>query len=180
MGILLLVDHPNMAPEEIIPHLIAHYTYTGLRGLLGVGVVALAMSTADSVLNACSVLFANDVIKPLAGKNHGTVIIARVFSLFMGLSSLILALYSKDILELLLACNSFYTPIVAAPMLMAVMGFRSTTRAVLIGMAAGGITVLVWSILGNNSDSIVPGMLANIVGLVGSHYLLMEPGGWLP
>ena len=180
MGILLLVDHPNMAPEEIIPHLIAHYTYTGLRGLLGVGVVALAMSTADSVLNACSVLFANDVIKPLAGKNQGTVIIARVFSLFMGLSSLILALYSKDILELLLACNSFYTPIVAAPMLMAVLGFRSTTRAVLIGMAAGGITVLVWSILGNNSDSIVPGMLANFVGLVGSHYLLMEPGGWLP
>ena len=181
IGILLLTYHPDIAPKEkIIPHLITHYTYAGLRGLLGVGIVALAMSTADSVLNACSVVFANDLVKPLAGKDKGTIITARVFSWFMGLAALVLALRSKDILNLLLACNSFYMPIVTVPMLMAVLGFRSTTKAVLIGMAAGGITVILWSILGHNKDSIVPGMLANLVGLVGSHYLLMEPGGWMP
>ena len=180
IGILLLADHPGMALKEIIPYLIQHHTYAGLRGLLGVGIVALAMSTADSVLNASSVVFANDLVNPLAGKDKGTVITARVFSWFMGLAALILALRSTDLLKLLLKCNSFYMPIVTVPMLMAILGFRSTTRAVLIGMAAGGGTVILWSILGNNSDSIVPGMLGNLIGLFGSHYLLMEPGGWMP
>ena len=180
MGILLLVDNPGIIPGKAVTYLIQHHVHTGLRGLLGVGIVALAMSTADSVLNASSVLFANDVVKPLADKDKGTVITARVFSWFMGLAALVLALRSKDILNLILACNSFYMPIVTVPMLMAVLGFRSTTRAVLIGMAAGGITVILWSIMGRNTASIVPGMLANLVGLVGSHYLLMEPGGWMP
>ena len=181
MGILLLADHPDIAPkEEIIPHLITHYTYIGLRGLLGVGIVALAMSTADSVLNACSVLFANDVVKPLAGKDKGTIITARVFSWLMGLAALVLALRSTDFLKLILLSSSFYMPLVSIPLLMAILGFRTTTRAVLIGMAAGGITTLLWSIFGDNKDSIPPGMLANLIGLFGSHYLLMEPGGWMP
>ena len=38
--------------------------------------------------------------------------------------------------------------------------------------------VVLWSIFWNNADSIVPGMLANLMGLVGSHYLLREKGGW--
>ena len=62
---------------------------------------------------------------------------------------------------------------------MAVLGFRSTKRAVLIGMAAGFLTVVLWSNFLNNADSIVLGMLANLVGLVGSHYLLREKVGWL-
>ena len=181
MGILLLTDHPGIAPKkEVIPYLITHYTYTGLRGLLGVGVIALAMSTADSVLNTCSVLFANDVVKPLAGKDKGTVITARAFSWLMGLAALVLALRSTDFLKLILLSSSFYMPLVSIPLLMTVLGFRSTTRAVLISMAAGGITTLLWSIFGDNKDSIPPGMLANLVGLFGSHYLLMEPGGWMP
>ena len=75
--------------------------------------------------------------------------------------------------------GSFYMPIVSVPLLMAVLGFLSTTRAVLIGMAAGGMTVFVWSIFLDNADSIAPGMLANLLGLMGSHYLLREKGGWV-
>ena len=180
IGILLLVDNPSITPGKAITYLIQHHVHTGLRGLLGVGIVALAMSTADSALNASSTVFANDLVNPLAGKDKGAVITARVFSWFMGLAALVLALYSTDILNLLLACNSFYMPIVTVPMIMAILGFRNTTRAVLIGMAAGGITVILWSIFGNNKGSIAPGMLANLIGLFGSHYLLMEPGGWMP
>ncbi len=28
-------------------------------------------------------------------------------------------------------------------------------------------------------DSVIPGMLANLVFLIGSHYLFKEPGGWV-
>ena len=173
-----MTDNPGIAPGQVVPSLIKDYTYTGLRGLLGVGIMALSMSTADSLLNSCSVVFANDVVKPLAGQAKAQVITARIFSIFMGLAALVIALNSKGILNPLLSCGSIYMPIVTVPMLLAVLGFRTSTRAVLMGVAAGGMTVIIWSILMDNADSIVPGMLANLVGLMGSHYLLKEKGGW--
>ena len=71
IGILLLADNPGIAPNQVVPYLIKHHVHTGLRGLLGVGILALAMSKAASVLNACSVVFANDVVKPLLGRTRG-------------------------------------------------------------------------------------------------------------
>ena len=122
VGILLLADQPGLAPEQVVPYMIKHHTYTGLRGLLGVGVMASAMSTADSCLNTSSVMFANDIVKPLTGQTKGKVITARSFSLVIGLFALLLALYSSDLLALLLFSGSLYMPIFTVPMLMAVFG----------------------------------------------------------
>ena len=76
----------------------------------------------------------------------------------------------------------FYMSVISVPLLLTILGFRSTTRTVLIGMAAGFLTVYLWvHLLPHVSvDSNVPGMLANLIGFVGSHYLLNEPGGWQP
>jgi len=162
IGILLLTDNPHLDAKQVVSFLISKHTYTGLRGLLGVGIMALAMSTADSCLNSSSVLFANDIIKPLLKQAQSSVLVARLFSLFIGAFSLGLALYTQDLLKLLLLSGSFCMPIITVPMLLAVLGFRSTSRAVLIGMAAGFVTVVTWSILLENSSSIVPGMFANL------------------
>ena len=88
IGILLLADNPAIPPGQVIPYLIQHHASVGLRGMLGVGIIALAMSTADSAMNACSVVFANDLVKPLAGQDMGKVITARIASVFMGLAAL--------------------------------------------------------------------------------------------
>jgi Na+/proline symporter len=178
IGILLLTDNPNLAPNQVVPFMVNHHTYVGLRGLLGVGIMALAMSTADSLLNVSSVLFANDIIKPLFKQINSSVLTARLFTLIMGTAALLLALYSTDLLSILLTSASLYMPIGTVPILLTVFGFRSTTRPVLLGIAAGFLTVILWSIYFENSSSIIPGMLANLVFLVGSHYLLGEKGGW--
>ena len=178
IGFLLLADKPGMQKEEIIPYLINHHAYVGLKGLLGAGIMALAMSTADSSLNAISVMFANDIVKPLSGKEEGSILVARLFSIVMGLFALSLALYSKDLLKLLLFSGSFYMPIFAVPMIMAVLGFRTSKRVALASMAAGFATAMLWSFCFNNKNSIPPSMLANLLVLLGAHYLLGEPKGW--
>ncbi len=184
MAVLLLTENPDLEKAEVIPYLISSHVGVGLRGLLGVCVMALAMSTADSYLNASSVLFSSDVVKPLTKKKkgevekEGSVAIARLFSICMGLFALLLALYSKDILKLLLLSGSLNMPIATIPMLLPVLGFRTTSRSALMGMAAGLTTVVIWSYFGKNSDSIIPGMLANLIFLFATHYLLGEKGGW--
>jgi len=94
IGILLLTDMPGLAKEQVVPYMINQYTCTGLKGLLGVGVMALAMSTADSELNAISVIFANDIVRPLMRKTHNSVSIARFFSVVAGILALCMALYT--------------------------------------------------------------------------------------
>jgi len=140
--------------------------------------MALAMSTADSELNAISVIFANDIVRPLMRKTHNSVSIARFFSVVAGILALCMALYSKDLLSLILLSGSLYMPILAVPMLMAVLGFRTSTRGILLSMAAGFVTVVLWSLFFKNDDSIIPGMVANLMVLLGGHYLLGDPGGW--
>ena len=64
---------------------------------------------------------------------------------------------------------------------MAVLGFRTSSKSVLIGMAAGFITVVAWMIILSDSeiDALVPGVFANFIFLMGSHYLLKQSGGWV-
>ncbi len=179
IGILILADNPGLEPSQVFGYMIDTYTYPGLTGLIGIGVVALAMSTADSCLNTSSILFANDIVKPLTGQRASSIQVARLFSVIGGIWALFLSFYSNDLLALLLLTGSFFMPICAMPMLWAVLGFRTSPKGVLLSMAAGFITVILGSIFLTNAGSIVPGMLANLIVLLGSHYLLGEPGGWI-
>ena len=71
-------------------------------------------------------------------------------------------------------------PIVSVPFIMAILGFRSTEKSVLLGMTAGFITGLVWNIFKIKIiDSVPIAMLANLIVLIGSHYLLKQSGGWV-
>ena len=71
-------------------------------------------------------------------------------------------------------------PIVTVPLLLAVFGFRSTSRVVLIGMFFGAITVISWKTIFTNTDidSVMPAMLVNLIIMLLAHYLLREPRGY--
>ncbi|MEM7055481.1 MAG: sodium:solute symporter family protein, partial [Bacteroidota bacterium] len=180
ISILLLADNPSIEPSKLLNYIINRYTYPGLKGLIAVGITALSMSTADSYLNTSAVLSVHDIIKPLNPSFIEKISIVRIFSICIGILGLILALYTKNIIYLALLSGSFYMPIVTVPLLLAIFGFRSTTRAVLIGMGAGFIAVAVWRICFayTGINSVIPGMAANLICLMGSHYLLGEKGGW--
>jgi len=179
IAILLLASNAGLSKKEIFPYLLNEYAYTGFKGLLGVGIVAMAMSSADSFLNSAAVMATNDVVPAFyATTPRNSVLRVRLATLFIGCLSAVLALYTNDLLEMVLLSCSLYLPIVTVPLLLSVFGFRSSSRVVLLGMASGFLTVVLWSIFFNNSDSMVPGMLANFIGLVGSHYLLKEEGGF--
>ncbi|ACP21020.1 hypothetical protein Aasi_1743 [Candidatus Amoebophilus asiaticus 5a2] len=181
IGILLLANNPNLSPNNLLNFIIDNYSYTWLKGLIGIGIISMAMSTADSDLNSSAVLFVNDIIKPLGIFNKNLMLITRVLALVLGAFALLLALRMQDLLSILLLSGSFYMPIVSVPLLLAIFGFRSTTRAVLIGMSAGFITVLWWEIFMGKTgiNSLGLGMVANLIFLIGSHYILQEQGGWI-
>jgi len=72
-------------------------------------------------------------------------------------------------------------PIVTVPFIMSILGFRSTEKSVLLGMATGFLTVIVWDhiIKIETMNSVPFGMIANLLVLMGSHYLMQQKGGWI-
>ncbi|MES2215048.1 MAG: ATP-binding protein [Pseudomonadota bacterium] len=172
--------NPDLKPNELLPYIVDHYTYPGLKGMMIVAIVALAMSTADAYMNIASVLFSHDICKPLgiiSSKNE--LMASRIFASFLGAFAVALALSKADLLGIVLSANAFYMPIVTTPLLMTILGFRSSTLSVLIGMGAGLATVVIWKFLGIEADCIVIAMTVNLIFLLGSHYVLSQKGGFV-
>ena len=178
IAMMVLVDRPGPEADKIMRHIVDTYTYPGFKGLLGIGIIALSMSTADSVLNSCAVIIANDILPPLGLQKQSLLNAARWATLALGTLSLALALSVQDLLDILRSASNFYVPIVAVPMLMAVFGFQTGSRVVLIAMGAGATAAAACLFYFTNIHSFFPTMLANMITMLCLHYLLGEPGGW--
>lgn len=181
IGVIALAIYPDVAAEEIAKHIILDYSYSGLKGLTIAGILAMMMSTADSYINSTSVLFTHDFCSAAGIKIKNELIVSRMIALILGVFSFVLALYSDNLLKLIITTKSFYMPLVSVPFIFSIIGFRSSAKSVLIGMLAGFITVVLWEIFLREStvDSVIPGMAVNIIFLFSSHYILKQSGGWV-
>jgi len=170
--------NPNLEANNLLSYIIDNYTYTGFKGLIIIGISAMAMSTADSRINAASVLFAHD-ISGLFKTKINALVISKIFAITLGVFSIYLALSSTSLLGIVMMSASFYMPIVSIPFTLSILGFRSSKKAVLIGMTSGFISTLLWDYLGTGLHKIIPSMAINLIFLIGSHYLLRQAGGWV-
>ena len=170
IGVMLIADNaPPLDSGNVIPYIVNHYLTNGFKGLFIMGIMAMIMSTADSYINSSAVLFAYDISETmnlkLTERKH--LLFVRIAAFLIGIFALLLSLFLNNLLELVLATYSFYMPIVSVPLILAIFGFRSSSRAVLIGMTAGFITVMYFKFF-SEIDSIVPGMVANTIFFMGS------------
>ena len=182
IAFLLFNIDPNLNPKDLVQYITNNYAHTGLKSFIMVGVVAMCMSTADSNINASSVLLTHDFCYPLNIKFKSELVLSKIISVVLGVISIYLALLDYDLLPLVFMTQSFYIPIIDVPLILAILGFRSTTKSVLIGMGAGFVSVIVWRIYFMDTtgvDSILPGTIVNLIFFMGSHYLLKQNGGWI-
>lgn len=182
IGLIVLSHNPTLPPNNVAMYVIDNYSFTGLKGLAIVGVMAMIMSTADSWINTGAVIFSHDFCKPLGLRFQNELALSRAFSIVAGCSAVLLALVATDLLKLVLIQGKFYKPIILPPLLLAVLGFRSTSKAVTLGMIAGGVSVIVWLNIitpATGIDGIVPSTVTNLIVFVSAHYLLRQQGGWI-
>ncbi|MDX1924597.1 MAG: ATP-binding protein [Rickettsiaceae bacterium] len=187
IALLLLTTHPNMDPKYVTKHLIFEYSYTGFKGLILVAIMAMTMSTADSYVNCAAVTFIHDLVQPINKKLFGAAILkdelfaSRIAAMLIGIAGLAIALRGESLLKIVIACNSFYMPVVSVPFTLALFGFVTGARSVIAGMVAGLLLVITWYIAGITViDPVIPGMLVNLIATLCYHYLTKEPGGWEP
>ncbi|AWN81775.1 Sodium/glucose cotransporter [Candidatus Cardinium hertigii] len=188
IGIAAFIAAPTLPSTEIWTYIMQHIP-PFFKGFLAISLLAMAMSTADSDLNACSVIVSHDVYGSLQHVKRIAVLspllLARCATIVVGLSAMFLAFKYNNLLELLRLLINFFVPVVTAPFLLAVYGFRGSSRTALIGMATGIGAILAWKQWIESTTDIDGSffcMLANGLAMLVAHYLLPQPAGtgWLP
>jgi len=177
--VLIYYSNPNIEPNKIFHYIFDKYLFVGVKGLTMIGIIAMIMSTADSNINSSAVLCTNIHYSIRTFSDKKGLLYARIYTITLGLVSLCMALAGKDYLSIILTTASFYMPIVNIPLMFAILGFRTSTKSVLIGMSAGGATSTLFLFINTPLDAIITAMIANTVFLFGSHYLLKQKGGWM-
>ncbi|MGI2257453.1 sodium:solute symporter family protein [Candidatus Cardinium hertigii] len=184
VGLFIFVWVPsNLSEIEIWDYIMVH-TSPLLKGIICICVLAMTMSTADSRLHICAVMISYDIVPnilPMRLRKKLSFIyhyrIAHMTILVLATLSIPLALSSNYFIasHICRFYGRLYAPIVVAPFILAVLGFRTTQRTVLIGMVAGALSVFAWLEwvypLLKTTDSIFPCMLVNGLVMLVVHYL---------
>ena len=185
LGLLIQRVNPNVPRTDstsyILSYILSHYNITGFNGLVAIGLMAMIMSTADSYLNTTAVIISKTFSKILGINKANEVSRVRITNLCIGILSLMITLSGAQVWAILKYKVLFYFPVIVVPLLFTMLGFRSTSRVVISGMMLGFSTSLLcfFRLNGGITYVVLPGMLANLLTLLGLHYLLGEPGGWV-
>ena len=148
-----------------------NYEHYGFISLIAMSIISIAMTTASAHINATTVLIVNDLLPSFNYNSEKLLRITILFSVLTGIMALSIAINVRDLLQLIILASNFYMPIITAPLLLSMLGFRSTSKLVLIGMSVSFVTGTSWSLLFNNSGSIFPSTVVSLLFHMSSHYI---------
>lgn len=168
IGLVALAIKPDLDPNLAMPFLIKEILPIGLRGIMIAAVISIIMSSADSFLNAATVAFVNDVLKP-SGLFHlnqtQELRVARYFTLGLGALAIVFAVSIEGILDILIFAYNFWAPVILVPLVFAILGAQTRTLQFFVSGSAGVLTVIVWNYLlmqPAQIDGLVMGVIANL------------------
>ncbi|MEF2233322.1 sodium:solute symporter family protein [Candidatus Cardinium sp. TP] len=187
IAIFVFVMDPSLSNTEIWPYILSHIP-SAFKGCIAICVLGMSMSTVDSALHICSVMISHDILESIRGVKSVTCIykirLAKLTSLITGLLAMTLAIWYNDVMKILFTIYSYgYTlffSTISAPFILAIFGFRGTSRTALIGMTTGVTTMLICMKLDQYIPAIFPhifGIVTNGLAMIIAHYLLPQPAG---
>ena len=189
IGVFLLAANPNLDPNNLLSHIVERYaTVPGFKGMIAIGIMAMIMSTADSLINSAAIIFTHDLCVPFGFKYQDKqIIICRIFALVLGGFAMLLALRFESLLDIVVLVAGAYGSVICVPIWFAIFGFRSSGMVTLLSMLVGGLTFFLFEkgilnsveIFSVSVQSVVPGIFSNFVALFSLHYILRAPGGWV-
>ncbi len=178
--------YEKMTTERIIPYMLDKFSFPSLRILFLLCIISLSISTSDSEFNGISVLLTNDVLHYISPSRFQKTKKTAIISIsIIGISSLFLALYFKDIFNLLMTVQNFFQPIVVIPLSMTVLGFRTHKNVIWLGVICGALVTASYAFIlnlfgyGDQAQfSFGPGMIANFIGIILGHLYYTKIKGW--
>lgn len=168
IGINGLIAYAKFAGAEDsspILHLIDILLPAGIKGLVLVGFLAAANSTADADLNIASTSLVNDVLKPLLTIENQRHLkyIAQFINVVLGLLSLAIALKFDVIVDLVLFVGGMWAPAMFIPIIALALKCPIDSRQLLACVISGMLGFAVWEyyFCGHTLRGVFVGVITN-------------------
>jgi len=189
IGLFVFITNPTLTLPKVWPYVVANIS-PAFKGWLIISILGMAMSTADSCLHVCSIMFIHDIMECIGNvKNRFSctrkIQLAKLTIIVISLLAMIIYFYNQNTNEYIVTWTGLiYLSIVIAPFILAILGFRGTSRTALIGMTTGILVMLSWNKWITPLTGILPTfapILANGLAMMAAHYLLKQPTdtGWI-
>lgn len=146
IGLAARVLFPKIPSASAMPTVIQQIVPTGIRGFVIASMMAIVISSADSLLNSAAISFSLDFFAPICRRlqirfsNGAQLLISRLMTIVTGLLAVILATKIPNILDLLIYSYRFWTPLIVVPLLMAILGKQAKPSVFYLTVLAGGIS----------------------------------------
>ena len=170
IALQVMATNDKLELEQVLPFFVDKLSLPGLKGLFCAAILAMAISTADSELNASAIVFANDIWQPLKNCNL-TPSLIRKTSLILGFIALVFSFYFTNVLDVFMTIIEYTTPLNSFSFLAIVFGLKTSKNVIYISMVTGITPVLIYHFLGYEDYACILGLLGNLLGLVISHLI---------
>jgi SSS family solute:Na+ symporter len=160
---------PDLDANMALPYVINEVLPIGIKGLVIAGVISIVMSSADSFLNAASIAFTHDIVKPFAKERlqpKQELWLAKGVTFGVGILAVFFALTIQSVLDILIFAYNFWAPVILIPLVGTLLGVKANVWSFLAGALAGIAGTLVWNAtLGpaTGVDGLVIGVFCNMV-----------------
>lgn len=170
LGLCARVLLPNLLKaDKALVSLVGQYLPVGVYGFVVAGILAVLMSTVDSQLNSGSIMFINDVIVPLSGRNISDEMklrMSRWAAWIIGIAAIVFASCSTSIFEVKVIGKSLWLSVILVPLYFLLFNLKISVKGLLFSAFIGLGTIFLWNAHIKpitKVDGLFPGLLANFI-----------------
>ncbi len=146
VGLVAYTYNQNLPSNEAFTTVVSALLPVGIKGFVIAALLSIILSSAAGFLNAASIAFVNDIVKPFKKSSDkiNFLALARISTLLVGLISIVFALTVTSVLDILLVAYNFWSPIILVPLVAAIFGFRCRPVDFYTGAMFGILGSLLW------------------------------------
>jgi solute:Na+ symporter, SSS family len=176
IGLVAYTYDQQLNPNDAFGVIVNDVLPVGLKGFVIAALLSIILSSAAGFLNAASISFVNDIVKPLK-KNQDTDLLkmARLSTVIVGIISIAFALSISNVLDILLAAYNFWSPIILVPLVAAVYDVKSNGKHFFIAAICGITGSLFWEYGLNTPLGLSPilfGIACNLASFMLTHRMV--------
>ncbi len=141
IGLAGIILYPTSEGIDIVPRMIQDFMPIGIKGIVVVGMMALAMSSISSYVHACGLTFVHDIVKPVCDRRKidiNELAWAKYATIALSVVSITIGLTGSNLFGLVLDSIAFTEPILLFPLFAGILGLKGDKVAFYV---AGGIAV---------------------------------------
>lgn len=160
--------------DQVLLHIASEHFPGVLYGIFIIAMIGVVMSSQDTVLNAGSILFSEDIMGTMKQMTEKQKLrAAKLYTVLMGIICIVVASYLSSILEVIMIIVEFYIPIMIPVIVFSVLKKDLHWQAALASMLIGFISYLIWKqYFGSIMPELVVALTLSILSYLTTDYIL--------